>query len=108
MNKATLLLAFALSGCSTLTAVIPNTIAPELEHMSHASQHAPFTSSPTAYGANIAQLTAQWNLPHHFYFNASEGVNLNRHYASGDSCGEIEGPREQFTARIGYNFKLRD
>ena len=95
-----ILSAAALSGC----AVLPNTIAPEFEHMSHATQHAPLTEHPTRYGANIAQVTAQWDYGR-AYVSLSEGIDLNRHYPY--SYGEIEGPREQFTARIGYRFTVR-
>lgn len=105
--KILILAALALGGCSTLQAIEPNTIAPEIVHMSHATQHAPFTSTPTEYGVNIAQVTATWDLPHHFYVNVSEGLALNRHYADGNSCGEIEGPREQFTLRLGYAFVVK-
>lgn len=52
--------ALALSGC----AVMPNDISPEIVHTSHAVQH--FGATPTNFGANIAQLTARWNLPHNF------------------------------------------
>lgn len=35
-----------------------------------------------------------------------EGVNLDRHYTYDNSCGEIMGPREEFTGRIGYVFQV--
>jgi len=100
MRRAIILLSLAASGCAAL----PNTIAPELEHMSHATQHAPLTDHPTRYGANIAQVTAQWDMGA-AYVSLSEGIGLNRKYPY--SYGEIEGPREQFTARIGYQFTVR-
>jgi hypothetical protein len=92
----------ALSGC----AVMPNDISPEIVHMSHVVQH--FGATPTNFGVNIAQLTARWNLQHNFHIEASEGIALDRHYSYGDmqGCGELQGPREEFTAKIGYTFHV--
>ena len=90
-----------------LNSLIPNTIAPEIEHMSHATQHAPFTNRPTKYGAEIVQVTVTWNLPHDIYIAMSEGISLDRHYNDNNSNGEIMGPREQFTLRIGKTFSLK-
>ena len=90
-------------GCA---AIVPNTVTPELEHMSHASQHRPFTESPTRYGANIASVVLGWNLPRGVSLQLAEGISLDKRYAT-PSCGEIEGPREEFSARIGYSFKVR-
>jgi hypothetical protein len=98
-----LTMALGISGCAT---IVPNSIRPELEHISHASQHAPFTSSPTRYGANMANLVLHWDLPKHFTAELAEGVDLDRHYRDTNSCGEIMGPREEFTARIGYTFTI--
>ena len=93
----------ALSGC----AVLPDTVTPELEHMSHATQHAPLTDHPTEYGANIAQVDLGWQLAPRVALTLAEGIDLDRHYSQTPSCGELIGPREQFTARIGYTFNIR-
>lgn len=95
---------FSFTGCASL---VPNYAAPELEHISHVTQHAPFTSSPTRYGANIASVTVGYNLPHHFNLELSEGVSLDKHYSQSNQCGEIEGPREQFSARLRYMIQIR-
>jgi hypothetical protein len=96
-------LAIALSGC----AIAPNTVTPEVTHMSHASQHEPFTDRPTSYGANIADVSVGWELSRHVTLTLAEGINLNRHYPSSDEYGDIKGPREEFTARLGYAFRVR-
>ena len=95
---------FALAGCAEL---VPNYVAPELEHMSHATQHEPFTSTPTEFGANMANIVVGYSLLHNFNVELAEGVALNRHYPQNDSYGEIEGPREQFSARIRYMIQVR-
>jgi hypothetical protein len=103
LTSATAALA-ALSAC----AVLPDTVTPTLEHMSHATQHAPFTAHPTEYGANIAQLEAGWTLAPHLTLTLAEGIALDRRYPGTPSTGELMGPnREQFTGRIGYTFNIR-
>lgn len=91
------------AGC----AITPNTVSVEIDHYSHATQHEPFTRNPTRYGCNVANVVAHWNTPHHTFVELGEGLNLNRHYESSDSYGEIMGPREQFTLRIGKTFVIR-
>lgn len=95
-----------LSGCAAL---IPNTVTPEIVHESHATQHQPFAQSPTHYGAELAMLDFEWNLPHHVRVELSEGISLDRHYGTApyQAYGEIAGPREQFIGRIGYVFQAR-
>lgn len=97
-------LCLAVTGCASLA---PNYVAPELEHISHATQHAPFTDHPTPYGANLALVTVGYNLPHHLNVELSEGVSLDRHYRDTDEWGEIKGPREQFSVRLRYMIQLR-
>lgn len=92
-----------LSGC----ALVPNTITPELEHMSHATQHRPFTDSPTGYGSNIANLVVGYRLGDHLNLELADGRSLDRHYNYGNSWGEIEGPREEFSARLRYTFVVK-
>lgn len=96
-----------ITGCATLE---PDSIRPELEHMSHLTQHQPFSDHPTCFGANVASVFAHWDI-HSAYVEVGEGVVLNRLSAKdskGETAyGEIEGPREQFTARVGYVFDLK-
>lgn len=94
----------AMSGCASLA---PNYIAPEVEHLSHATQHEPFTDHPASYNANLVSVVAGYNLPHHLNLELAEGVALNPHYARNPSCGEIMGPREEFSARVRYTFQVR-
>lgn len=89
MGIRVILLTCLLSGC----ALLPDSVRPELEHLSHATQHEPFTDHPTNYGAEIAGLMLHWDLPH-AYLEVGEGYSL-------DPRSEILGPREQFSARIG-------
>src|SRR5271170_1140426 len=96
-------LVWVLAGC----ALVPNYVAPELEHISHATQHEPFTDNPTRYGANMANIVIGYKLPHNFSVELAEGVSLDHHYESSDQWGEIEGPREQFSARIRYMIQVR-
>lgn len=93
------------SGC----ALSPDSIRPEIEHMSHISQH--FTSEPTHYGANLATVMAHWDVRKIAYMEIGEGIVLDHPsgcVACGDAgYGEIIGPREQFIARMGLIIPLR-
>lgn len=95
--SAALAAAFLLQGC----AVLPNTVGPELEHMSHATQHEPFTSHPTNYGSEILNFTAEWA--------RDDGTGPRLDISEGAVIGpdEIAGPREQFSARFGWRFRIR-
>ena len=101
-HAACALVAGAVSGCM---AVLPNTISPEVEHMSHITQHRPFTDHPTDDGALILGATARWNLGR-VYVEIAEGFDVCPHHMPDDAVGEIVGPREEFTARIGYTFTI--
>lgn len=108
MKGLILIAALLASGCAAL----PNSISPEFEHLSHATQH--FGDNRTDYGSNIANLTAEWDVGKHFYVTLAEGVNLNKQWTqlnanspSYHGYGETVGPREQFTGRIGYKFIVK-
>ena len=94
----------ALAAC----AAMPDTVTPEIVHMSHVTQHRPFTGNPTEYGSNEVGVRASWlNGPLHF--DIGEYLSLDKCYATlvgSTACGEIAGPREQFRASIGYTFKV--
>jgi hypothetical protein len=82
--------------------VLPNSLRPEIEHMSHLTQHEPFTSHPTHDSASIAWLLAHWDVTRHGYVEVGEGFILNHESPGpGVGYGEIGGPREQFVARFG-------
>lgn len=94
-------LTLALSAC----ALVPNSVRPEFEHLSHVTQHFQSNSNPD-YGANMMNLVAHWDVKR-AYVEVAEGADLNHHYASSNSFGEIQGPREEFSARIGYVFQVK-
>lgn len=94
------LLALALTGCAAL----PDTVRPEYEHMSHATQH--FGANHTNYGANMASIILHWDAPKNTYVEVGEGLDLDRHYRDINSYGAIIGPREEFTFRVGMNIKV--
>jgi len=113
VTALTALAAFGgIGGCAVIT---PNYIAPEIVHQSHAVQH--FGSDQTNYGSEAVALEAHWDLPKHLFLDVSEGVALDKRMSypgyvnSGGATmygyGEVLGPREQFTAKIGYRFQLK-
>jgi hypothetical protein len=99
----------ALSGCAAMQAVVPNTVTPEFEHMSHATQHQPFTNQPTNVGSELLNVVVGYELPHNIKLDIAEGIDLDkREYVPGyTSYGEIIGPREQFSLRVGYQFRIK-
>lgn len=106
MKHLVLLPALALSGCMALA---PNTVRPEIAHYSHATQHEPFTSNPTNYGSEVASVILHWDLPKQFSLELGEGYDLDKPWKAGNHtviAGEMAGPREEFTARVGYAFKI--
>lgn len=98
-----------LGGCTGARYLIPNTVTPEFEHMSHLTQHEPFTNQPTRYGSDLANLVLHWDVTHHVKFELAEGISLDRHWIDRYECGDGEqlGPREQFSMRVGYSFTVR-
>lgn len=97
---ALLLLFVSLNGC----AIAPDSIRPEVEHLSHLSQHKPFTDHPAHYGSDLVSVIARWDIRKAFYFEIGEGVALEKYDRWTQSYGELVGPREEFTARVGYIF----
>jgi len=98
---------FAALGLSACQALVPNTISPYVEHMSHATQHEPFTDHPTSYGADIIGLSVGYSLGHNLRLDLSEGYTLEHYYPNSSSYGEIVGPREEFTGRLSYQFTVK-
>ncbi len=100
--SAALAAACLLQGC----ALLPDYVGPEIEHMSHATQHEPLTDHPTNYGSEILGLTVEWSKPGGgLYVDVTEGIDLDP--CRRNFCGEIAGPLEQFTARIGWRFRIK-
>lgn len=91
-----------LAGCSVLE---PNVIKTEYTHISHISQHEPFTSHATSYGINAVGIIARWEYPQ-FYFEIGEGLSTDPSRLNGEACGSFYGPREQTTIRIGHEWRL--
>jgi hypothetical protein len=102
-KAAVVTLSVMASGC----AIVPNVIRPEIEHMSHTTQHEPFTSHPTRYGTNLAGVTAGWRVGKRWQIEANESVALPGDQHCGNAWGEVMGPRESFSLRIGYNFEVK-
>lgn len=99
--KAFLALAtLSLSGCT----LMPNSVGPELAHVSHLTQHQPFTSHPTNIGYQTVGVAAHWYAKG-FYASVSESYNFAPY--EGTTCAGLCGSREVFDARIGYQFKLK-
>lgn len=98
----TCMLALSVTGCASL---IPNSVRPEIEHLSHATQH--FQTFDPNYGSELFNLVAHWDIKQHAYLEIAEGVDLDRFYRSSNSYGEILGNREEFTARVGWVFTVR-
>jgi hypothetical protein len=96
----------ALYGC----VLAPNSLRPEVEHMSHLSQHQPFTDEPNSWGVQMVNIIAHWDLPH-AYIEIGEGFALNAKsptpWDGAPRYGEIVGNREQFTARAGIIIPLK-
>jgi hypothetical protein len=82
-------------------------LAPEAEHMSHASQHEPLTDHPTHYGANMLGVALGFDYGK-FNLELVESYNISPAYTvyGQSEYGEIMGGREQFSLRLRYKFTL--
>lgn len=87
--------ALYLSAC----AIAPQLVTVEADHVSHLTQHQPFTGHPTNFGFDSVSLIARWRRGR-VYGEVSEGVVLEG--KDGDCYGGLWGPREVFGARVGY------
>jgi len=112
--------AAVLPGCAVCERLEPNTIRPEVQHISHIGQH--FGGNQTHFGAELVGVTAEWKYKHVFvdlgeHYNISPGGFRQQHTVHPDgswsddysnSCaGGLCGPRETTTITIGYEFKLK-
>lgn len=97
---ALLLAAILLTGCC------PVSLRPEVTHVSHISQH--FSSDPTNYGYNDVALDLHLEPTRHMMIDVSDGIILN-HGGSNHGVqytGAMMGPREVFSATVGWDIPL--
>ena len=87
-----------LPGC----ALMPNTVRVETEHVSHLSAGWPIEKQGrTEDGFSMVSIIGRWQM-RGAYLEIGEGVNLE-----GRNGGGFYGPAEVFTARMGYEFRVR-
>lgn len=92
----------ALAGCASVT---PTSVRVYAEHVSHITQHEPFTDRPEAYGYQSLNVEAHWQHGPAF-LDIGEGYNLNRVIpGAAQGYGALLGPREIFHARAGVEFR---
>jgi hypothetical protein len=107
-----LLIAVLVSGCSTMRSLEPNTVAVYGEHVSHVTQHEPFTSETTNYGYNTVNVSARWQCEKSpcagAFLEVAEGLNVGRRDdVPFRSYSGLAGPREVFSARAGYQWRVK-
>lgn len=87
------------SGCC----LAPNTVRTEVQHVSHLTQH--FGPDRTNMGYEAFNVVAQWRKGG-AYLDVGDGVNVSPR--DGYRCiGGMCGPREIFTASVGYVFQVK-
>lgn len=93
----------ALSGCAAL---VPNTVTPFAEHVSHLTQHEPFCAADRQahIGYEEVGVAARWDYRAAFV-EVAEGYNFAS--KEGQACAGLCGEREVFSARVGYSFRLK-
>lgn len=104
------LMLLLLNGCSVMHTLEPNALPIEFDHVSHLTQHEPFTNRPTAYGSNEVMLGAKWQPLPRFSVTLSDGITLGSTYTAPNGVqwhGSTVGPREVFTGRIAYEIPLK-
>lgn len=81
---------------------LPDDLRLEAEHISHATQHEPFTSKPTDYRFDAVSLVARWHRGP-LSLEIGEGESLDAGVLIGGHLvhGALLGPREVFHARLG-------
>lgn len=113
MRRALIILCalVSLTGCAAMHAHGPRVVmSAYAEHISHATQHPPFTRHPTEYGleAIFGSVTLEAHSDSGWYMTLAEGLNLNSRWHAGRVVGYgcLLGPREIFEARAGYRWTL--
>lgn len=103
MRKLMVLAVLALQAC---TVIEPNAVRIYAEHVSHASQH--FGSDPTNYGYDAINLELHYKYKGVF-LDVAEGMVLEKRDCNvpWKEYGALDGPREIFTARAGYEWQVK-
>lgn len=102
MKKLTLVAALAAASLLGGCCLVPNSVRPEVEHISHVSQH--FGADKTNFGSETVGVIARWNMGD-AYLDVGESYNFSPDHTQ---CpGGLCGPREVFSARIGYTIEVR-
>lgn len=89
------------SGCAHTSVLV------EADHVSHISQHEPFTNNPTNYGYDAVSVGLRFRPAKGLTVDLLDGRVLEGYYAGSNSYGALVGPREVFTGRITYEWPLR-
>jgi len=94
----------SLAGCAAMHRLEPDSAGVVITHVSHITQHNPLAAwlghRPTDYGYQTASLRVSWyNRRHRWRFSMTDGYLLPR--------GWLAGPKEVFTASLGYTFWRR-
>jgi hypothetical protein len=100
----------ALQGC----ALIPSSIPIQIEHVSHLTQHEPFTSHPTGLEYNSISAGLKWTPARNLSIKITEGVVLGgpvyyntKNDGRETMYGDLLGPREVFSATVEYDIPLK-
>jgi len=104
VTTAALIAALCLTARARAFDLYPDALAIEAQHVSHVTQHEPFTSTPTNYGYNAIDLALKWRYGP-LQLVVSDGVVTERCYV--DHCGGLAGKREVFNARVSYDMWSR-
>lgn len=98
--KLLLPIILTLTGCSVAS------IRPEITHVSHISQH--FGANKTNYGYDEVAIDLHLEPVRHLEIDIAEGVVLEGKSDYGLGYGALVGPRETFSATIGYDIPLHN
>ena len=96
--------ALLLAGCQMLK---PVSVPIEVTHVSHLTQHWPFTDHPTCYGFDSVSVGLKWQPVRHMTVVLEEGMVLENRDPNFYGYGSLAGPRELFTGRVTYEVPLR-
>jgi hypothetical protein len=90
----------SLSGCATLA---PDYLKPEVAHISHLTQHRPFTDHPTNYGSEAVGVLVGWQR------QVVEGNGATAFLEIGEAYNveRLDGMHEEFSARAGFIIPLK-
>src|SRR5271165_5456516 len=109
VTTAALIAALCLTARAHAFDLYPDALAIEAQHVSHVTQHQPFTATPTNYGYEAIDLALKWRYGP-LQLVVSDGLILGtcvRYTATLQTCGSSIGPRETFNARVSYDMWSR-